>query len=62
MERSCSERDLSVLQYNKKRGQQLNEAKSEVQLFSCQLPDITNAPCKYETVLLLLLSKFLISV
>lgn len=56
MERSCSERDLSVLQYNKKRGQQLNEAKSEVQLFSCQLPDITNAPCKYEAGLLLLLS------
>lgn len=48
MERSCSERDLSVLQYNKKRGQQLNEAKSEVQLFSCQLPDITNAPFSQE--------------
>lgn len=51
MERSCSERDLSALNYNKKRAQLLNEAKSEAQLFNGPLPDITNTPRKCFLVL-----------
>lgn len=49
LERSCSERDISALSYlsNKKRSHQMNEAKSEAQLFNSTLPDVTNTPCEY---------------
>lgn len=47
MERSCSERDLSMLNHSgKKRIPGMNEARSEAQLFNTTIPDVNNTPSK----------------
>lgn len=52
MERSCSERDLSVLSHasSKKRNHMMNEARSEAQLFNSTLLDVTNTPSKLRCI------------